>query len=328
MRFLVKHILLILLTGIAAGMLPVWAQSQLPPGEWQEYRDGTLIVYAEAQDEEYAEQLTAMYDARLDSIARQLGLRKPRFVRVFIAPNDARFRYFTRGMPEWVGGAVFPSSRTVVLLSPRHLREHGQFTVTAVHEGVHLLTELDGESHLPRWLSEGLAMYFSGETMYKRKYPLARAVVTRRTYTLEQIEDVMRLGPEQARVAYLQSMHMVNYLVDNWGWDGIKRIVHGYRNGEDSDSLFIALTGHDLYDVEVAWHRSLREEFKWWQVLQLFDLDMLLWGGMSVFVMIVGGWFIIKRRRDLQDVEAAPDYDEIYSRISEPLPGDWYEEDD
>ncbi len=115
-------------------------------------------------------------------------------------------------------------------------------------------------------------MYMSGETLYKRRAPLARAVVSGHTHTLDEIEDVLQMGPADARVAYLQSIDMVKFLVERYGWEAVAQLVHGYREGLDSDTMFYEITGHDYFDIEAAWHQDLRERYKWWMLLQLFDL--------------------------------------------------------
>ncbi len=298
----------------------------LPPGDWRALEGGRSVIYYEPQDQKAAEGLADLYRRSLPEMAAKLGVSVPSGVRVFIAPNKGRFHYLTRGLPEWTGGVVYPAQRVVVLQAPRMYGEKGRFAVTALHEGVHLLTELDGASHLPRWLSEGLAMYLSGETMYKHRGPLGRAVVLGKTYTLAEIDDVLQLGPEQARVAYLQSINAVQFIVEQWGWPAIARLVRGYRAGEDPDAMFREITGRDFFSVEAAWHQSLRKEYKWWKFVRWLDFDTLLWTSAALLVVFSGGVTLYKRRRYLrsrpEEETSQPDWHtDIYT-------GDWDEEDD
>ncbi len=317
--------ILALFTASADGV-PVTGGEKLPPGKWVVLNRGTIRIFHEVQDSRAAEGLAILYEDNLGDFAAKLGLALPNRVTIFIAPNEARFRYMTRGLPEWAGGAVYPEKRLVILQSPRLYIEKGRFLVNALHEGVHLLTELGGELHLPRWLSEGLAMYLSGETLYKRRTPLGRAVVLGKTYTLEEIDDMLRLGPQEARVAYLQSISAVEFLVENWGWPSIARLVHGYRNGENPDEMFRDFSGRDMFTVEAAWHRELRRRYRWYNLLQWLDVDMIIWYSATFLVIVAGGLAIRRRRKYIKSMEDSDDWTPP-GTMEPPLSGEEYLED-
>jgi len=273
------------------------------PGNWRLTLREPLVIWAEPQDEGYANELADLLGVKIPDFVDKLGVQMPDSVRILIAPNRGRFRYLTRGLPDWTGGAAYPAQRTIVLQSPTLYENKGQFTVTALHEVVHILTDHRGPSRLPRWLSEGLAMYLSGETMYKNRTPLGRAVVTGRTYTLDGIEEMMRFGPEQAQVAYLQSINFVEFLIDRYGWPFMAELIEGYRTGEDPDQIFERATGRPLFDVEVAWHSSLRDHYRWYRLFEWINFDMFLWVSASLLVVVSGGLAIIRRRRYLSSQE-------------------------
>ncbi len=295
---------------------PAWGAfvtgKSMPPGDWNELRDGEFNIYYEGPDQKYAELLAGWYSEQLADFAAKLGVRTPRNVRVFIAPNEARFRYLTRGLPEWTGGAVYPRERVVVLLSPDAKYGINQFKAVALHEGVHLLTELDGNSHLPKWMAEGLAVYMSGETIFRRPSKLARAVVFDKTLTLEQIEGVLLLGPEDARLAYLESVSFVEYLVNEYGWPAIAQLVKGFRSGKDAETLFHEVTGRDYFTVEAAWHAKLRSKYKWWGIAYWIDFDSLLWIGAALLVAVTGIVTIVRRRMYYRSDPRSPDEWTVY----------------
>ncbi|MBZ0265385.1 hypothetical protein K8I28_12035 [bacterium] len=328
MRYISLIVLsLLLITGISSAQ-----QSKLPPGNWEILKVDFFWIYYEAQDEGTATELAVWYSESLPDFAGKLGVPQPRQpIYIFIAPHEARFKYLTRGMPEWTGGAVYPSQRTVILLSPRKLSDAGQFKVTALHEGVHLLTELNGKSHLPRWLAEGLAMYLSGETLYKNRIPLARAVVLNRTFTLDEIGEVLQFGETDARVAYLQSIYAVEYLVEHFGWESVAILTQGFRNGEQVNTLFNRINGGDFFEFEFGMHQQLRHSYRWWKLVEWLDINSLIFGSASILVIVVGIVTIIRRRRYLSDADDdpetsldawSPDY------IDDPYDGDYYVEED
>ncbi|MCB2213372.1 hypothetical protein KQI52_14755 [bacterium] len=335
-------VLLALLAGHAgAQSVPAPASQTLPPGDWLVLSQDGYVIYHEAADQSAANDLLATYQRFDDDFSGKLGLERPRGIRVFIAPTEGRFRYLTRGLPHWTGGLAYPTQKLIILQSPRMMQGRGQFTVTALHELVHILTASQDGNRLPRWFSEGLAMYLSGETMYKNRTPLGRAVVFNQTYTLEGIEDMMRLGPEQARIAYLQSIGFVEFIVDHYGWDAIAALMHGYQAGLDPDDVFEDLTGSPLFDAEVAFHQELRDKYRWFNLLAWLNFDTLLWSGASLLVMVTGVLAIIRRRQYLHgdsDGEAIDESqadprlyqgDPLFDDDEGELPGgEWYIEED
>lgn len=313
---------------LIAGMThPIAAQQRnLPPGEWQSMESGAFTIYHEPQDEPAAKALMETYRASARDFSEKLGVEIPHPVTVFLAPNPGRFRYLTRGMPEWTGGAAYPQQKVIILKVPRLYPSRGQFAVTALHELVHVLT--GGSANLPRWFSEGVAMLLSGETMYEDRTPLARAVVMNKTHTLDDIENMLRFGPGQARVAYLQSIDFVKFLVERYGWGTVAELLNGYKEGRAEDAMFTQITGRDLFDVEVAWHQELRHRYRWWKLLQWLDFDMILWGGASLLVAVAGGLAIWRRRKYLHSMDEESEATWQSAVADDPPPGEWYVEDE
>lgn len=307
-------------------MSTLYAQSSREmPGNWQLLSQGNLHIWHEAQDGGYSRELADLMQKKLPEFSEKLGVPIPDSITVVIAPNRGRFHTLTRGLPDWTGGAAYPAYSRIILQSPILYANKAQFTVTALHELVHVLTDYREPSGLPRWLSEGLAMYLSGETMYNNRRPLGRAVVTGKTYTLEGIEDMLRFGPEQARVAYLQSISFVEFLVDRYGWPSMAKILAGYRSGEDLDKMFEAITGRSLFDVEVAWHRELRDHYRWYRLFDWINFDMLLWVSASLLVAVSGGLAILRRKRYLSEKDDESDSSDWRNPpLDEPPDGEWY----
>ncbi|MFH0883821.1 MAG: peptidase MA family metallohydrolase [bacterium] len=321
----VRIVLIALALTSAMGTLHAQNNREMP-GQWQLLSRDVFHIWYEPQDAGYSRELADLIARKLPEFSEKLGVPVPDSITVVIAPNRGRFHTLTRGLPDWTGGAAYPADSRIILQSPTLYSNKAQFTVTALHELVHVLTDYREPSRLPRWLSEGLAMYLSGETMYNNRRPLGRAVVTGKTYTLEGIEDMLRFGPEQARVAYLQSISFVEFLVDRYGWPSMAGLLAGYRSGTSPDSLFEAISGRSLFDVEVAWHRSLRDQYRWYRLFEWINFDMLLWVGASMLVAVSGGLAILRRRRYLseKDEESNPTDWPKPSSDDPPPDGEWY----
>ncbi len=308
---ILKSIILYLLLILS---ISAQAQEKLPPGDWERYQDGNFIVYAEPQDELAANSLLNLYNVKVSEFSDYLNIPIPSDIRIFIAPNKARFKYLTKGMPDWTGGLAYTKQKTIILQSPKLYQDRGQFDVTALHEVVHILISHKKQARLPKWINEGLAMYLSGETMYKNRIPLARAVVLKKTYTLNEIDNVLQLGPESAKVAYLQSIDFVNFLVKRYGWSTFAEILNGFQKGDTADNIFAKVTGDDIFRVEATWHSDLRKRYKWWQFVQWLNVDMIIWTSAAFIVVFAGGVAIYRRRKYINSNkdEFDPEYPELY----------------
>jgi len=273
------------------------SKQKLPPGNWEsKIKNGIHVIY-EKPDNEAAENLIKLYTEKREEFREYLGItgkRKP--IKVYIAPNNARFNFLTQGAPDWTGGLAIPAKSTIILKAPR-LYPRNQFPVIALHELIHVITYSSKSKRLPRWFSEGLAMYLSGETLYRNRIPLARAVVLDRTYTLDEIENMMKLGPENARVAYLQSINFVEYLVKNYGWEDVAQLQNGYLSGLSGNENFRRVIGKDLFDVESYWHDSLKKRYVWWKIVEWLDITTLIFTAGALIVVFSGGMAIYRRKK-------------------------------
>jgi Peptidase MA superfamily len=308
---ILKQLLFFFLLTISAFALP---QENLPPGDWGRYQDGNFIIYAEPQDEAAAQSLLKLYNRKVEEFSENLNIPIPSDIRIFIAPTKARFKFLTRGMPDWTGGLAYTKQKTIILQTPKHYPNRGQFDVTALHEAVHILISHEKQARLPKWMNEGLAMYLSGETMYKNRIPLARAVVMKKTFTLDEIDNVLQLGPENAKVAYLQSIDFINFLIKRYGWETFSAILGGFQRGEEADLIFLKITGDDFFRVEATWHSDLRKRYQWWQFVQWIDIDMIIWTSAALIVIFAGGVAIYRRRKYINSgkEEFDPEYPELY----------------
>ncbi len=123
------------------------------------------------------------------------------------------------GQPPWAAGA---SKGSRIELQPLTvLKRRNVLTTTLRHELVHVLIDGIGGGRTPRWLAEGLAIYFAGEG------PLVSRNAARKALTTDQIEQRLSAAksPEEMKAAYAAAYSEVRRLVESEGETNVWRRV-------------------------------------------------------------------------------------------------------
>lgn len=98
-----------------------------------------------------------------------------------------------------------------------------------IHEYVHFLVDYLTDGNCPRWFSEGLAQYAEREVAgFQPPVPRARKVSL---YSLNELEDDFDSLPDQ-RLAYWQSLQMVDYIVEKYGFNACRKILSEMNKGK------------------------------------------------------------------------------------------------
>jgi hypothetical protein len=185
----------------------------------------------------FEQQLLAELENAYKSLDERLGLRPERRIEVYVYDPtifDTEFAgLFKFPAAGFYGGVIRIRGETVVT---------DALVRTLHHELVH--AALDAEApHLehPAWLNEGLAEWFEARTIGKRRLStreegyLVRLAAEGRLFTLAQLSspNFGQLGPEGARLAYLQSYAFVAYLTRAHGERRLRDWVSEYvRSGD------------------------------------------------------------------------------------------------
>jgi tetratricopeptide (TPR) repeat protein len=134
---------------------------------------------------------------------------------------------------------------TIAMDSPSG-RPPGQYhwASTLWHEMSHVFTLAMTDSRVPRWFTEGIAVY--EETAVNPEWgdrlgPDELAAIRER-----QLLPVASLDrgfihpsrPQQIPVSYFQAGRICGYITKKWGWDAILAMLHDYAQGADTPTVF------------------------------------------------------------------------------------------
>jgi hypothetical protein len=302
-------------------LLVAEASGKSPPGSpWQVLRVDSVEIRFTAADAANAKLVARHLTLDGLPISDELGLHRLPRATVFIAPDKIAFDTLSSAeLPRWTAAVAIPARRRIVLKSPRWGRD-SDLVWDLLHELTHILAaEATQGRPIPRWLDEGMALYFSRDLRYLKSRALSRALLTRSLVGLDEIDDVLRFHHAKAELAYQESLEAVRYMVDRFGSGVLQDLLMEIRAGSPFPTAFRRVCGvpYRLFEAELFhyWARRHRWDF-------LIDFVYVLWGGAVALAAIA--YLLIRRRnrRLLRRWEEEEQMGGLDSWIGPPAPPD------
>jgi hypothetical protein len=214
-------------------------------------------------------------------------------IELYIAPDEARFAALTGGLaPHWGAGVAFPALGVIVI--PAH-RGAGFDNVarTVIHELAHVaLHRFLEPARIPRWFTEGYATWASGQLDPEAAWLLRIAFVTRRAPPLDSLALGWPEGVRDARIAYLLSATVLEYLYAQGGEFALRRFLERWSDGRSMEEALFQTYGLTFAQLERHWSRSVRRRYGW---AVFFSQTLVIW---AILALVVVALFLIRRRRD------------------------------
>lgn len=240
--------------------------------------------------EQNTARLAAVAESRYDRLCRMLDACElsggP--VDVYVARDATGFAaaFGSRSdspMAEWAVGVAFLRDRRIVL------RGYGSalFTLqeTFDHEVSHIIVhDAAGPGRVPRWFSEGVAIWQAGEPVLERLVQAQRAAIADRLVPLAELDRQFPDKGAAVSLAYAEAALFVRWLERSHGFDSLPRLFARMRSGASFDDAFVAIFEAPLATLDEAWRDGLEGESN---VVLLFGDPNLLWGVMSLLFLVV-----------------------------------------
>jgi tetratricopeptide (TPR) repeat protein len=205
-----------------------------------------------------APQMDAMYEDQTSRFAFKPE-KKP-IIEIF--PDAQSFSVRTAGMPglETYGASL---GRVMTTVAPRAGETLGPFNWSRVlrHEFTHTLNLMYTHGRVPRWLTEGLAVWTERvpfrfpnvpEMMYDRAMkddmPSARTMITK----------------FEGEFGYMSGFWIVRFIDENYGWENVRTLITAYREGKEDDDAFLAATGMNVDQFHEKFAAWSKEQVKGW----------------------------------------------------------------
>jgi tetratricopeptide (TPR) repeat protein len=202
-----------------------------------------------------------------DAFAERYDYRPQAPIRVEFYPNHADFSVRTVGLAG-VGLLGVAFGPVVVMDSPA-ARERGAFNwgSTLWHELAHVFHLTMTDNRVPRWFSEGLAVYeerqgrpgWGGDV----DPGFLRAHIAGRLLPLSQLNNgfVRPSYPEQVVHSYFQASLVFDFIESRWGFDAIREALNAYRDSSDPEAVLPAVLELDEASLDAAFDEYFRQRY-------------------------------------------------------------------
>lgn len=287
-------------------ILTAWllAVATPPPGVVLRAETAHFRVYGGDAVATAAERLAPEAETRLAGVCQRLGACDvlEGKVDVYIAEDPEAFAAnLPSGSPmaEWAAGVAFPAERRVVL------RAHGSalftFLQTFDHELAHvLLHAVAGGNPYPRWVTEGLAIWASGEGLLERLTTANRAAILGNLLPFSELDrHFPRQGPK-VEIAYAQSALFVHTLVGRFGGGALPQVLREVGQGIPFDQAFADRFGGDPDSLGDLWSRDLERDSS---PVMLFHDGSAFWVLMTLLFVYVAMRQARERRRQMDAMD-------------------------
>ncbi len=260
---------------------------------WQRISGSVFIIYFQDDDFHNSEKILDKLQSAYLQLSQEIGVELIDSVAVFLTPSKQAFDQIGgKNIPHWSDGLASPMKNMIILKSPKWTPTDKDINAIAIHELVHIMVDRAVRSNpIPRWLNEGLAVYYSGEKGYASSTLVSKALITKSLLPLSEIDDVLSFHLDKAQLAYQQSYLAVIYLFNNYGAEAVRDIFLKVAEGSNLNEAFTEVIDCDLWEFEQEWLKYIEQQYRWHF---LVEVDNYLW------VLIVGlfvlGFIVIRRR--------------------------------
>jgi hypothetical protein len=274
---------------------PLLAGASPPPVQFR-LADEAALPVARLCERVWQERGTALAEAILPAGA-------PIDTVVCLVLPSAEFAgFFQRSIPDWGVGVAMPGGRVIALDHERLPTTGPGPEAVFMHEMAHaLLFQAAGESRLPTWLHEGVAMQASGEWRFS---DTVGVILEGHLPSLASLDGPFPRHAGAADRAYRTSLLAVNWLEGQHGPQAVRRVVAASRRLGDFEAGFTAATGEQPDQFASRFAGAMRLRFGW--VLLIFRWPTLFVIMALVFTAGALRKIILGRRRDLDDDRTDP----------------------
>jgi cellulose synthase operon protein C len=229
--------------------------------------DGLLTFrFDPAEAPVMAEYAPALARQAMAALSERYGFTPSGPILIEIFPRHDDFAVRTLGLPGLLGalGACF--GRVVTMDSPR-ARPPNTFSwqATLWHELAHVFTLQLSKQRVPRWLTEGMAVYEErrAHPAWGRETELAFARAWRDGAVPPLTDlDAGFTRPETIGLAYYQSSLLVDHLVAERGDAALITLLRAYGDGLEGDAALERALGVTMADLQPGFDRMLETRFR------------------------------------------------------------------
>jgi cellulose synthase operon protein C len=178
-----------------------------------------------------------------EAMAERYRVRPP-LVQIDLLADEEAFSLRTVGMPD-LGANAVAFGPLITTVTPR--REQSNWAMNLHHELAHVFQDELSRSHVPRWFTEGLAVYEEArghDGWITRDDEMRGAIANDRVLPFAELDTGFAFAPDLDHLlaAYAQAWLVIEYVVERDGFDAVISMLKAYRKGKSTAAALKAAT--------------------------------------------------------------------------------------
>ena len=269
---------------------------------------GNLRVIYDEPLEASAREAERLYPAVKKHLEETFGWKVDFVPTLVLIKDQPRFQRVA-GNPSIMAFAV-PGKNLMVLNHSKTARHPSGLDKTMTHELCHLLLHHHiRRGNLPRWLDEGIAQWASGgmaEILVRPdKSLLHRLVIGRGPVSIRKLSQGFQRQGEPLFLAYEMSRSFVEYIVREFGIEGLLGVLTRLKEGEPWEVAFEQAFSMPFDELEAEWLSHLKRRMTWFTYLSYHLYEILF--ALGALLMVYGSIrAFLKKRRYMAEAEDEP----------------------
>ncbi len=211
--------------------------------------DGFILRMADREADLYGDRALELLKKARETLCKKYDYELKEPITVEIFPRQQDFAVRTFGLPGADGFLGVCFGRVITANSPASQGDHpSNWEAVLWHEFCHVVTLHKTNNKMPRWLSEGISVY--EEKQANPGWGQAMNAQYRSMILDGEMPPVSQLSsaflspksPIHLQFAYFQSALVVEYIVDRFGLDALKKILDELGQGMEINEALVRFT--------------------------------------------------------------------------------------
>jgi hypothetical protein len=226
--------------------------------QWSVSEHPDFNIYWHDQSEAMINELLAEIQVRLARIQLDVQIPPERKPKVYIYTSSAELRDAVLFEQEWTGALAFASFNIILTAVSSDIFDWAADALP--HEITHLLV---GEAifgpfgEIPTWLNEGLAQYTELKMPEYKQQALDAARVAGTLISISSLSGSFPTSGSGAVLAYAESSSIVSFLIEQYGWENMRRLLDSFKDGATVDQALMTAYSFNVDELEKKWKSNI-----------------------------------------------------------------------
>ena len=233
-----------------------WEDSRF---DWTSMGSSQVTIHSYHGDEEFSRTMLQSAQRTVDRLTSDLGVSMQDPIRVWVYSSKEDFAgALAPNSHPWIVGTAYPEFNMILAVLPTGNEAEVRRVIPheVTHQVVHQVTH-NPFNEPPTWLDEGMAYRYQegGTESFLALVP--PAVEDGRLYSVRALNSQFPYEKADTDLAYGESLAIVNFIVDEFGEEGLRELVFVFEEGVSYDEAVQRALGVSIDELDRRWKVSL-----------------------------------------------------------------------